>query len=98
MATKRPVGKKKSITLRDVVVHLQSMEQRLSKDIQNVDKRLTDVETRLTGLIRRVETRLTDVEERLTARISALEDDLTATMWDTVKIRKHVGMALPDEE
>ena len=101
MATKRPIGRERGVTLRDVVVHMQHMEQRLSKDIstntaaiQKVERRLTNVETGLTG----VGSRLNEVEERLTARIDALEEDLTATIRDTIKIRQHVGMAVPEDE
>lgn len=100
MAAKRLSGKK-GITIRDVIVHMQHMEQRLLKGIgestsgivantiaiRNVEKRLANVETEL------IETR-----EHLTARINALDEDLTATIRDAVKIRRHVGMAVPDEE
>ncbi|MSR87109.1 hypothetical protein EXS70_02965 [Candidatus Peribacteria bacterium] len=93
MAIKRPTGKK-SVTLRDVVVHMQGMEQRLTKRIDGVDVRVSRVDIGLTKL----DNRLTEVEERLTTRIDALDEDLTATIMDTVKIRKHVGMAVPVDE
>lgn len=86
MISKRSSGKK-GVTLRDVVVHMSGMEQRLSK-------RIVGVETRLDG----IETHMGDMESRLTERINAFYEDLTATIRGTINIRKHVGMAVPDEE
>ena len=79
------------ITLRDVVVHMQHMEVRLSGKIDNLDKRLS---SRMDTL----EIHMDLLEERLTARMDALEEDLTATIKDTIAIRRHVGMPLPEEE
>jgi hypothetical protein len=83
-------AKAKDITLKDVVVHMQHMEQRLTSAIDQNSRDIRHVEAKLT-------TRIDSLEDTLTRRMDALED-LTATIQDTVKIRRHVGMALPDEE
>ena len=89
---------KKSITIRDVVNHMQGMEQRLSKGISNVDKRVDQLNGRIDQLDHKFTHRMDSMEENLTRRMDALDEDLTATIMDTIKIRKHVGMAVPDEE
>ena len=81
--TKRGTG---GITLSDVVVHMEHMEQRLSS-------RITGTEIEMKGM--RIE--MKGMEERLTERIDAVEEDLTATMQDTMRIRAHVGMPVPTE-
>ena len=90
MASKSSKGRKLSITLKDVVVHLQHMERRLTKRIDDVDEKLTN---RIDG----VEGKLIGLEERVTRRMDALEEDLTATIKDTIKIRQHVGMAVSED-
>lgn len=76
-------GGTKDITLKDIVVHMQSMGQRLSGDMKKMERRLN--------------IRIDTLEERLTTRIDALDEDLTATMQDGLKIRKHVGMAVDED-
>ena len=104
---KQKVGKK-SITLKDIFVHVQYVGQRIvgleermggmekrigsmASDIQKLDKKIDGVEKKL---IIRMDT----LETNLTERINGLDADLTATQNDTIKIRKHVGMALPNDE
>lgn len=87
MVKKRSTGKKKGITIRDVVIHMQGMEQRLTKEI-----------TANTVAIKYVNSRINDVETNLVDRIDGLGKDIDVTMMDTIKIRQHVGMALPDDE
>ncbi len=95
-------GDAKDITLRDVVVHMEHMEQRLTSKIDEVDQRLSSkiegVDQRLSSKLDGVGHRIDTLELNLTARIDALEEDLTATMKDTYSIRKHVGMVAADDE
>lgn len=73
------------------------MEQRLSRGIETNTKEIVAVEHRLSAKIE-VNTRaIQDVKVTLTERIDALEEDLTSTILDTVRIRKHVGMPVPSE-
>ena len=80
MPTNQKSGNKKGVTVRDVIVHMQHMERRLSKKIDQNSRDIRDVET------------------RLAQRIDALDEDLTATMKDSLQIRRHVGMAIPEDE
>lgn len=88
----------KDISLRDVVMHMTGMEQRLSRGIETNTKEIAAVEQRLSAKIETNTRAIQDVKETLTRRIDALEEDLTATILDTVKIRQHVGMPVPSEE
>ncbi len=106
---------KKSITPHDVVVHMQGMEQRLTKRVDdntraiahntraiahNADaiayntRGISENSSDLRTLTQRVNT----MEDKVMCRLDALDEDLTATMTDTLKIRRHVGMAVPDDE
>ncbi len=94
----------KRLTLRDVITHVQGVKSELSTEMQNMEKRLTkkiDANTESIGHntrgIRGLHQRVDVLEKNLTDRIDALEEDLTATMKDSVKIRRHVGMAVPRE-
>ena len=103
---------KKSITLRDVVVHMQGMEQRLTKRIDGTDARVGSLTTRVDTLTTRVDTlttkvdklevnltkRIDSLERDLTTRMDSLGEDLIATLKDTIKIRQHVGMPVPMED
>ena len=91
--TKRQRKDGKDISLRDVVIHMTGMEQRLSAEITSIRK-ATESNTKE---IRANAVAIQDVKETLTQRIDALEEDLTATILDTVKIRQHVGMPVPSE-
>lgn len=100
----RHVKKKSSgkggITLRDVVVHMEHMEQRLSSEITGVKADVRGLKADVTGLktdVQGIKVEMKQMERRLTQRIDALDEDLTATMKDTLRIRKHVGMPLPLE-
>jgi predicted nucleic acid-binding Zn-ribbon protein len=100
MATKKPRkgSKPKDITLHDVMAHMTDIEQRLSTKIEQNSKDIVQNSSD----IRRVETNLSNkidgVEQALTNRIDALEEDLMAVMKDTIKIRRHVGMAVPNDD
>ncbi|OGJ56941.1 hypothetical protein A3H22_04395 [Candidatus Peribacteria bacterium RIFCSPLOWO2_12_FULL_55_15] len=88
--TKRGTG---GITLSDVVVHMEHMEQRLSSRITGTEIEMKGMRIEMKGM--RIE--MKGMEERLTERIDAVEEDLTATMQDTMRIRAHVGMPVPTE-
>ena len=93
----KSAGKVKDITLRDVVVHMEYMEQRLSSAIDDVKKNLSltieDVEH---GLSSKIDQNTKEIRD-LRLDVNALGEDLVATIKDTVKIREHVGMAGSDE-
>ncbi|MBI3336334.1 hypothetical protein HYZ98_02080 [Candidatus Peregrinibacteria bacterium] len=74
--------KPKDITNTVLLEHMQGIEQRLSKKIDANTKSI-DVNTKSIA--------------HLTERIDALDEDLVATIQDTVKIRKHVGMHVVSE-
>lgn len=82
------------ITLRDVVIHMQHMEQRLSEkiDANTVSIRLLKIE------VYDLKTKVNDLEDTFTSRMDALDEDLVATMKDTMGIRKFVGMPMPSQE
>ena len=81
-------------SLLDVINHMSHMEQRQGKLIEANTAAIVNVRKGITGLNGRIDL----LEERLTRRIDALEEDLTATMLDTIKIRKFVSMPLPEED
>ncbi len=94
----------KDITLRDVIVHMQHMEQRLTAKI---DKNSQDIQVNTQDIranTRAIERNSLGISENTAAiqdlglRIDALDEDLTATIKDTIKIRRHVGMVSVDEE
>ena len=81
------------ITLRDVVGHMQSMEQRLKNEMQVMEKRLlAKIEENTKGIVKN-----TEAIQALGVRIDVLDEDLTATIKDTIKIRQRVGMATVDD-
>ncbi|NOS68212.1 MAG: hypothetical protein HOO67_07710 [Candidatus Peribacteraceae bacterium] len=84
MVKKRSSGKKKAITLRDVISHIQGVKSELSTDMQHMEQRLTK--------------RIDDVESNLMERIDGLGQDIMATAKDSLKIRRHVGMAIPEDD
>lgn len=91
---------KKGITLRDVVVHVDHMGQRLSSQMTGMEKRMGGMEKRMGGMERKIDVNtiaIADLKKTLTERIDALDEDLTATMQDTLRIRAHVGMPVPIE-
>ena len=69
------------------------MEQRLTARLDQHDKRFDNLDMRIDTLTFRID----DLEENLTRRIDALEEDLTAVMMDTIVIRRHVGIPVPEE-
>ena len=88
---------KKDITLRDVVVHVGHMGQRLSSEVKSMEKRLS---SRMDGMEKKIETNtvaIADLKKTLTERIDALDEDLTATRKDSLRIRQFVGMPVPTE-
>lgn len=64
------------ITLRILMDHMVHMEQRLSGQIQTVDKKLAGVEERLTKQIDTLDHRLDGVERRLSRQIASLDERL----------------------
>lgn len=78
---------KKDITLQDVVHHIQGVKNDLQEQMKGMEKRLrTDFKNELKK-----------TESNLTNRIDALDEDLTATMQDTITIRRHIGMPIGSE-
>lgn len=70
------------ITLRDVITHIQAVRN----EVRDMEKRLSKkIDANTNAIV------------TLTQRIDALEEDLTATIQDTVKIRRHVGMRVASE-
>lgn len=67
--------------------HMQGMEKRLR----------TDFKEDLAELRTDFKRDLKQTEHNLTERIDALDEDLTATMRDTIRIRRHVGMPVASE-
>lgn len=84
-------GGDQGITLRDVVVHMQSMEQRLSAGIKQNKTAIERLDTGLT-------TRIDHLEKNMNERMDALQEDLDAVANDTLAIRRHVGMPVPIED
>lgn len=93
----RTGSKKKDITLHDVIAHMNNMHQDLSKRIGDLEVGLGARIDQNSADIRKLNIKIDDLEMRLTQRIDALYEDLTATIMDTIKIKKHVGMAVSDE-
>lgn len=81
-------------TLLDVINHMSHMEQRLTARLDKHDEMFKVQGKQITNL----EIRLTERIDRLSERIQALDEDLMATITDTIIIRKHVGMPLPEED
>ncbi len=80
---------------------MQHMERRLVAKIDGLDARTGGLETRMGNLENRMgslETKMEDLKVTLIRRMDSLEEDLTATMKDSLTIRRHVGMTLPDED
>ena len=90
------------ITLRDVVVHMGHMGQRLTTEMKNMEQRLTkkidDVDAKLSRRIDSLDAGLNSRMDILEERIDALDVDLTATIKDTIVIRRHVGMPYPKDD
>ena len=92
------IGDAKDITLHYVIVHMQHMEQRLSAKTDDTERRLSlKIAGVKNGLSAKIDANTHAIQD-LTLRIDALEEDLTATIKDTIKIRRHVGMVSVDEE
>ena len=86
------------ITNKVLLEHIQGMEKRMRTDFKTdlvgMEKRMrVDFKTDLGDLKKE----LKQTESNLTERINALEEDLTATMHDTIRIRRHVGMPVASE-
>ncbi len=90
---KKTTGKVKAITLRDVIVHMNNIEQRLSAKIGENTQGIKEN----TVSMHRLEGRVDVLGENLTTRMDALEEDLTAVIKDTMKIRRHVGLVNAEE-
>ena len=73
---------------------INAVEMRLDSKINNLDVKIDSVEMRLGTKIEKN----TVAIEKLSQGIDALGEDLVAAIKDTIMIRKHVGMALPEEE
>ncbi len=102
MAMKKSRTKvKKDITLRDVIVHMENMQQQLSGQIAGNTAAITQNSRDIAQNSRDIAQNSTDIQDlkqTLTERIDALEEDLTATMKETYAIRKHVGMVTSHDE
>jgi hypothetical protein len=94
MTTAAIAGDGKDITLRDVIIHMQHMEQRLSAAIAGNTAAIAGNAKD----IRSLNGRLDVLEENLTHRIDTLEEDLHVTIKDMLGIRRHVGMGIPEDD
>lgn len=94
MITQRSIDSDGETTLRDVIVHMVHMEQRLSA---RIDANTASIQV-LTVHVDTLTKRMDIFEKVFTERMNALEEDLTATMRDTIVIRGHVGMPIPNGE
>lgn len=101
---KSVAGKKKDITLHDVIAHLGTVKQELlskldehTKKIDENTKMIAQNSTDIRNLDRKLTTRIDTLEENMNKSADALREDLIATIQDTVKIRKHVGMPVSEE-
>ncbi len=100
MQRKRFQKRPARITLRDVINHMSHMEQRLTARLDKHDGMFVAQGKHLdanTVAIENIRKAVLEVEEHLTNRIHALDEDLTAIITDTIVIRRHVGMPLPEE-
>jgi ribosomal protein S15P/S13E len=81
------------ITLKDVIIHMQHMEQRLTKKITDSEQKLSariDINSR--------DIRLLSIKiEDLTAHVEQLDVDLQSTNVAMLTIRQHVGMSMPED-
>lgn len=101
---RRPQSKNGRITLRDILAHIGHMGQRIhrmedgmKRMEKNLGARIEANTTSIQAFDRKFDVRIDDLEEHLTRRIDALDEDLTATIMDTITIRKHVGMPVPED-
>ena len=84
----------KDITLRDVITHVTQRFTKLEGDMQTMEQRLR---TDMQKMEHRLNVKIDTSTANLTDRMDALEEDLVATIKDTVRIRRHVGMRLPSD-
>ncbi|MBI1812623.1 hypothetical protein HYR82_02480 [Candidatus Peregrinibacteria bacterium] len=99
---KSVAGRSKGITLEDVVVHVQHLGQRLDTRIDALEKKFEKnmdgmeqrLNKRMDGMSLKIDANTVAIQD-LSAYVNALDEDLRATTLDTLKIRRHVGMALP---
>jgi hypothetical protein len=94
MSIRRLKSGKKRITLHDVIAHMNHMEQRLTLRIDANSAAILSLDKRVDALGRN----LTGVEVNLTRRIDALDDELTATLMDILKIYRHVGIPIAEDD
>jgi hypothetical protein len=92
-----PTDPSDGITLKDVIVHLQHMEVRLSKRMDTLETEIGGLKGNMIGFRTSLTHRLDTLEDRLTQRMNALEEDLTETMRGMLVIRRHVGMPVEEE-
>jgi hypothetical protein len=92
------MNKPPDITLKDVISHMQGMELRLTKRIDDGDaklaKRIDSVEVGLSGLSRQIDR----VERNLTGQIDAIDQRLDAIEIESLpkrvkKLERTVGIA-----
>jgi hypothetical protein len=85
-------GSSGGITLEDVVIHMQHMEQRLTTELREVKSDIVGMKGDITGIkgeLRSIRTDMHAMEERLMTHI---DEDLTATMRDVYEIQLHLGL------
>lgn len=81
------------ITNKVLLQHMQEMKVELHQEIQSVRGDMRDMEKRLSKKI----DANTNAIVTLTEKVNALDEDLKATIHDTVKIRRYVGMPVVSE-
>ncbi len=72
------------ITLNDIIIHLQKMSHDSRESFRQIDSRLDSIHARLV----QIEGKLDDLSQEVASNY----EDLTATMRDAAKVRKHVGL------
>ena len=81
-------GDQNDITLRDVINHMQHMEQRLSGQIKENAQGIKQN----TQAIADLNVSINDRMDQLDRRINALDEDLTATIEDSIKIFSYISL------
>jgi hypothetical protein len=82
------------ITLKDVIIHMQHMEQRLSGETRQLSLKVDENTQHIKQLYVLIKTQ----EVRLLEYIDGLGEDLTATMKDVFRIQQYVGLRSADDE
>lgn len=78
------------ITNKVLLEHMQGIKNDLPQQMKNMKQ---DTQKQISNLIERMDRGFKEAKEHR----EALQEDLTATMQDTINIRRHVGMPIASE-